>query len=233
LKQEKQKYGFTILFYFQKTLFLQQNRTEMNFIDFKSKMQEFVCFNLNQIYAFQPDFDRNNLFRWKKKGYLIALRNGCYTFTDFLGKPGYAYFFANKMYQPSYVSLHSALAFYGIIPEAVVQIISVSSLKTAFFRNPFGEFSYKKLKSELMFGYDLKPLNKRQNLFFATPEKSILDLLYLYPFYNNEQEICELRFDETFMQNDLNVERLNEFTEKFKSKALRKRVNLLLKIYGI
>jgi len=69
--------------------------------------------------------------------------NSCYTFSDFLGKPDCAYLFANKMYQPSYISLHSALAFYGIIPEAVVQITSVSSMKTAFFRNPFGEFSYK------------------------------------------------------------------------------------------
>ena len=212
---------------------MQQNRNKMNFIAFKAKMQELVCFNLNQIYAFQPDFDRNNLLRWKKKGYLIALRNGYYTFSDFLGKPNYAYFFANKMYQPSYVSLHSALAFYGIIPEAVVQITSVSSLKTAFFSNPFGEFSYKKIKNELMFGYDLKPMDKRRNLLFATPEKAIIDLLYLYPFYNNEQEISELRFDEAFMQDDLNVQRLNEFTEKFKSKALQKRVDLLLKIYGI
>jgi predicted transcriptional regulator of viral defense system len=196
-------------------------------------MQDLVCFNLNQIYAFQSDFDRNNLSRWKKKGYLIALRNGYYTFADFLGKPDYAYFFANKMYYPSYVSLHSALAFYGIIPEAVVQITSVSSLKTAFFSNPFGEFSYKSLKNELMFGYDLKPIDKRRNLLFATPEKAILDLLYLYPFYNNEQEMNELRFDDAFMQDDLNVERLNEFTEKFKSKTLRKRVDLLLKVYGI
>jgi len=214
-------------------LFLPQNRNKMNFIEFKSKMQELACFNLNQIYAFQPNFDRNNLVRWKKKGYLIALRNGYYTFPDFLSLPGYGYFFANKMYAPSYVSLHSALAFYDIIPEAVVQITSVSSLKTAFFSNPFGQFSYQNLKSELMFGYDLKPVDKRRNTLFATPEKAILDLLYLYPFYNNEQEMTELRFDEVFMQDELNVERLNDFTEKFKSKALRKRVDLMLKVYEI
>ena len=196
-------------------------------------MLDLVCFNLNQIYAFFPDFDRNNLLRWKKKGYIIALRNGCYTFNDFLGKPDYAYLFANKMYQPSYVSLHSALAFYGLIPEAVVQITSVSSLKTAFFSNSFGEFSYKSLKNELMFGYELKPMDKRRCFLFATPEKSILDLLYLYPFYNKEQELSELRFDESFMNDDLNVERLNEFTDNFKSKTLRKRVDLLLKVYGI
>jgi hypothetical protein len=70
-------------------------------------------------------------------------------------------------------------------------------------------------------------------LIFATPEKAILDLLYLYPFYNNEQEIRELRFDEEFMQEDLNLERLNEFTEKFQSKTVRNRVNLLLKFHGL
>jgi hypothetical protein len=41
---------------------LQQNRNEMNFIDFKSTMQELVCFNLNQIYAFLPNFDSNAVF---------------------------------------------------------------------------------------------------------------------------------------------------------------------------
>lgn len=212
---------------------MRQNRNEMNFIEFKTQMADLLCFNLHQIYAFQPDFDRHNLVRWKKKGYLVALRNGFYTFPDFLGKPDYAYFFANKMYHPSYVSLHTALAFYGIIPEAVVQITSVSSLKTAYFQNPFGEFSYKKVKSSLMFGYDLKPMDKRRNLLIATPEKAILDLLYLYPFYDNKQEITELRFDEDFMQDDLNVARLNEFTDKFGSKALRKKIDLLLKIYDL
>jgi hypothetical protein len=57
--------------------------------------------------------------------------------------------------------------------------------------------------------------------------------LYLYPQYNSEQEIIELRFDEEFMQEDLNVERLNEFAEKFQSKTLRNRVNLLLKIHDL
>ena len=57
--------------------------------------------------------------------------------------------------------------------------------------------------------------------------------MYLYPQYNSEQEIIELRFYEEFMQEDLNVERLNEFTEKFQSKVLRNRVNLLLKIHDL
>lgn len=137
------------------------------------------------------------------------------------------------MYSPSYVSLHSALAFYGIIPEAIVQTTAVSSLKKANFENIFGSFSYQQVLQGLMFGYEQKSFLNKQSLLFATPEKAILDLLYLYPQYNNEQEIRELRFDEEFMQEDLNVERLNQFTEKFQSKVVRNRVNLLLKIYDL
>jgi predicted transcriptional regulator of viral defense system len=196
-------------------------------------MLELLCFNLNQIYAVQPDFDRYNLVRWKKKGYIISLRNGFYTFSDFLSKPDYAYFFANRMYQPSYVSLHTALAFYGMIPEAVVQITSVSSLKTVFFANPFGEFSYKTVKRNFMFGYDLKPMDNRRNLLFATPEKALLDLLYLYPFYKTEQDMVELRLDEDFMQDDFNRDLFGEFLQKFENKALDSRVKTLLKVYEL
>ena len=147
--------------------------------------------------------------------------------------PNIQYFVSNKIYSPSYVSLHSALAFYGIIPEAIVQTTAVSSLKKANFENSFGSFSYQQILPELMFGNEQKTFLNKHSLLFATPEKAILDLLYLYPQYNSEQEIIELRFDEEFMQEDLNVERLNELTEKFQSKVLRSRVNLLLKIHDL
>ena len=37
-----------------------------------------------------------------------------------------------------------------------------------------------------MFGYELKPMANNRIILFATPEKALLDLLYLYPFYNND-----------------------------------------------
>src|SRR5690606_37460214 len=123
--------------------------------------------------------------------------------------------------------------FYGIIPEAIVQTTAVSSLKKTNFENAFGLFSYQQILPELMFGYEQKTFLDKQSLLFATPEKAILDLLYLYPHYNNEHEIRELRFDEAFMQEDLNIEKLIEFTEKFRSKVLINRIEILLKIYDL
>lgn len=203
----------------------------MNYTEFRNKMVALACFNVNQVYAWCPDFDRNNFFRWTKKGLLIRLRQGFYTFPEYLGKPDFPYYFANRIYNPSYISLHTALAFYGIIPETVVQITSVTSLKTASFSNPFGDFSYKTVRDDLKFGYDLKPMNDNRMFAFATPEKAILDLLYIYPFYNTIRELEDLRLDEEYLQEELNKERLMDYLNRFDNKALEKRVRILFDVY--
>jgi predicted transcriptional regulator of viral defense system len=168
-----------------------------------------------------------------KKGYLIGLRQGYFTFPEYKTKPDYAFYFANRMYKPSYISLHTALSFYGMIPESVVQITSVSSLKTAAFKNDIGTYSYQSIKENLLFGYELKSITENRTIQIATPEKALLDLLYLYPFYDSEQEMLELRLDEDFMQVDLNKERLNEYSSNFKNKALDQRLKLLIKTYDL
>lgn len=202
----------------------------MNYQEFRNKLFELECFNTNQVYAWKPDFEKNNLWEWVRKGLLVKLRNGYYTFPEFKNKSGFSFFLANRIYRPSYISLHTALAFYGMIPEAVIQITSVTSLKTAIFSNEFGEYSYKSVRSDLLFGYELKPLEGR-SLLFATPEKALLDLLYLYPFYKTEVDFQELRLDEYFMHNILNLSLFQEYLNQFGSKALEKRASLLLKTY--
>jgi len=203
----------------------------MDYLEFKNKMFDLGCFSSNQVYAWQPNFDRNNFSHWIKRGLLVRLRQGFYTFPEYISKPDFSLYFANRIYRPSYVSLHTALAFYGIIPEAVVQITSVTSLKTANFNNSFGEFSYKSISEELMFGYDLKPLTDGRTLQLAKPEKAILDLLYLYPFYNTTNELEELRLDNDFMLDDFKWELMQTYIMQFKNKALEKRIKLLTSTY--
>lgn len=196
-------------------------------------MFDLGCFNIHQVYAWKPGFDRNNFVRWAKNGLLIRLRQGYYTFPEYKGKPDFVLYFANRIYRPSYVSLHTAMAFYGMIPEAVVQVTSVTSLKTASFNNDFGEYVYKSVHQELMFGYDLKPVADRWTLQLASPEKALIDLLYLYPFYNTEQALEDLRLDEDFLQDDLDRKLLEKHTLKFKNNALENRVQLLINTYSL
>ncbi|MCK9626640.1 MAG: hypothetical protein M0R23_09340 [Bacteroidales bacterium] len=61
-----------------------------------------------------------------------------------------------------------------------IHIISITTLKTTSFVNDFGEYSYKNVKENLLFGYDLKPMADNRTIQFAIPEKALLDLLMNY-----------------------------------------------------
>jgi predicted transcriptional regulator of viral defense system len=209
------------------------NRNKMNFIEFRNRFLSLAYFTTNQVYASYPEFSRNNLVRWVRQGYLIRLRQGYYTFPEYRESTEFALYFANKIYKPSYISLQTALSFYGIIPEAVPQITSVTTLKTIVFSNDFGEYSYKNIKPDIMFGYDLKEMEGGRRIMFATPEKALIDLLYLYPFYNTENDLEELRLDESYMEDDFNAERLAEFSDRIGSKALNNRIELLRKVHNL
>jgi predicted transcriptional regulator of viral defense system len=209
------------------------NRNKMNFIEFRNRFLPLVYFNTNQVYAWYPEFNRNNLGRWVKQGYLIRLRQGYYAFPEYRKSTDFALYIANIIYKPSYVSLHTALSYYGIIPEAVPQITSVTTLKTITFSNDFGEYSYKNIKPDMMFGYDLREMEGGRRIMFATPEKALVDLLYLYPFYNTERDIEELRLDESYMEDDFDAERLKEFSDRIGSKALSNRIKLLRKVHNL
>lgn len=214
----------------------------MDYLTFRERMYPMGCFNINQVLLWEKDFDRNNLTRWCKKGLLVKLRNQYYAFSEYRQIPEFSRYVANRMYAPSYISLHSALSFYGMIPEEVVQLTSVTTLKTAKFENAFGTFHYQNVKTPLFFGYEIKtvqialPYSHRENgrgLMFATPEKALLDLLYLNPYYKSDQDMKELRLDEDFMQNVFNTSLLDDYLTKIKSKALDKRVKTLLKVYEL
>ncbi len=209
-----------------------QNRN-VNYLEFKNRMFDLGCFNIHQVYAWKPGFARNNIVRWTKKGLLVRLRQGYYTFPEYKSKADFAMYFANRIYKPSYVSLHSALAFYGLIPEAVIPITSVTSLKTASFSNDIGEYIYKSLRQDLMFGYSLKPISDGRALQIASPEKALIDLLYLYPFYDTFEAMEELRLDDDFLQDEIDIDLLENYTLKFNSSALETRMKLLRSTYGL
>ena len=205
----------------------------MDFLTFRTRMYPMGCFNINQVLLWEKDFDRNNLTRWCRKGLLLKLRNQYYAFPEFRQVPDSSRYVANRIYMPSYISLHSALSFYGMIPEEVIQLTSVTTLKTARFENAFGTFHYQNVKQQLFFGFTAKPMTDGRSLLIATPEKALLDLLYLNPFYKSEQDMLDLRLDEDFMRSELDIEHLSDYLLRFGSKSLNNRVKVLLKVYEI
>lgn len=205
----------------------------MNFIQFRERMEVLFCFSTDQVQLCFPGFHPDNFTRWVKKGLLVRLRNGWYTFPHLLRQPGAAHYFANRIYRPSYVSLQSALAFYGAIPEGVVQVTSVTTLKTSFFVNDSGEYTYRNIKKELMFGYRPLPFGDGRTILMATPEKALLDFLYLYPEYQSAGDMEQLRLDEDFLRSTLKDKVLEDFLSGMGNRALKKRWLLLRNSYDL
>lgn len=212
---------------------LLEQKRGMTYIQFHKEWHHLACFSVAQVRAIYPNFNRGNFVQWQQAGYIVSLRQGWYAFSDFVQQPDYFRYIAGKMCSPSYISLHTALSFYGMIPEAVVEITSVTTKKTCRYENAFGQYSYQTIRPRLFWGFEPKTMRDGKQYMMATPEKAIIDLLYLYPQYSSIEEMRELRLDEDFMQEELNKERLLAYAERVGSRIINKRIRLLQKAYEL
>jgi hypothetical protein len=87
---------------------------------------------------------------------------------------------ANQVFGPSYVSLEYALAFYGLIPEFVAEVTSVTTKRQKMFETPIGRFSYAHIPVALFAtGFSLIQVSDYESALIATKEKALADLLYV------------------------------------------------------
>ena len=225
-----------LLFCFHKSVYLRGIGNEMannSYISFRNRFYPYGCFSIHQVLMWDPKFETDNLTRWIKQGLLVRLRRGWLAFAEYLGQNDFAYYVSGRIYKPSYISLQTALSYYGIIPEAVTSITSVSTLKTQSFKNSFGDYYYQSIKPSLFFGYEIKTLPGGQAYYFATPDKALLDFLYLNPMYNSEEDMLELRLDDSFLSDDFDGDRLKDYLKRFDSKVMTIRLETLYKAYGL
>ncbi len=141
-----------------------------------------------------PRHVRRQLSRWVRAGRLYQLRRGLYALAPPYQKvKPHPFLVANRMVRGSYVSLQSALAYYGLIPEVVPTVTSVTTARPGRWETPLGTFEFRHLKPDLFFGYRRLDLGKGQAAFVATPEKALLDLIYLTPGGDAPEYLRELR----------------------------------------
>jgi len=195
----------------------------MQYVELKQKLKKFIVFTTKDIKQVDADFQANNLMRWMEKGYIKQLRRNYYMFSDIDINESVLFEVANRIYSPSYISLEAALSYYGLIPETVFAITSVSTRKTNRFSNDLGKFSYKTLSKDLFWGYNI--VNDGLVQFaIAEPEKLLLDYLYLNSHLDSDADFHEIRFNFREFEQIYNVETLEKYTNTFDNKTLRKRV---------
>lgn len=117
------------------------------------------------------------LHQWERKAWVRRLKRGLYelAYPEPLAFPDL--FLANRLYEPSYVSLETALSHYQIIPETAAQATSVTPKATRRFQNRHGLFTYSSVAPSAFAGYRLVTMQGFP-VRIAEPEKAVIDRLY-------------------------------------------------------
>ena len=139
----------------------------------------------------------------EKKEVLIRLKRGLYAISpEISGKELSVGLIANHLYGPSYVSLHWALRFYGLIPERIDTVTSITTRHTREFENSLGRFTFRGVSREYF------PIGIRSqedtglHFLLASPEKALCDML-MQEKYVPDQSISRL---EIFFEEDMRMD---------------------------
>ena len=136
------------------------------------------------------------LSRWSASGRLLRLRREVYAVAaPFATSEPDRFAAAGVIRKPSYISLQSALAYHGVIPEAVPGVTSVTTGRPGRFDTPIGVFQYRHIHRDLFWGYRRIDVGEGEAAFVATPEKSLLDLFHLTPGAHRSGFIEEVRLE--------------------------------------
>ena len=204
----------------------------MTFFELYKILKDRACININELYSERRETLFTDLSRWVKSGKLVRIRNSWYCLPETLGSEDALRVIASSIYRPAYISFEYALHFHGIIPEIVATLTCASSNKTNAFHADSRLITYTSLKPKLMYGY-YPHAGKEGVTLLARPEKAIVDFLYIHNEYTTPEDMEELRFDEYFMNRELDWDRLCEFVLHSGSKALKERIDTLLAVHGL
>lgn len=172
----------------------------------------------------------------EKSGELIRLKRGLYVVSEEIsGKQIDSRLCANHLYGPSYISLQWALRWYGLIPERVYMLTSVTTKRSRRFDTSLGTFSYFQVpKNYFPIGIQMDEANGCNSL-IASPEKALCDTILSDNFVPDQSIIRleryleeDLRFD-TDALRDFNVSIIEACTKTGRKTAIFNNLIKLIK----
>ena len=176
---------------------------------------------------------RDKISVWLKSGELVRVKKGLYVFGKEAALSPFSHeILANLIYGPSAISLSYALSFYGLIPERIPSITSVTHKRRKEFITPVGRFVYFYLPAQkYSVGIRLESTSAGQQFLISTPEKALCDQIYLIDKkikLNTPNDIesylfHDLRLDEEGLKN-FSVAQLSAINESYQ----QKKINLLI-----
>jgi len=154
------------------------------------------------LHGYQSPYDKVSAM--EKHGEIIRLKKGLYVVSDKISRKQISReLIANHLYGVSYISLETALSFYGMIPEKVHSVLSITTKRSKQFENPLGHFDFITVPT----GYF--PIGIRQQIvdnefvfLIATPEKAICDLILSTPHLR----LQSVHAVQVYLEDDLRID---------------------------
>lgn len=212
-------------------------------MDFKEAIKPFTNLPLSRqiLLSLLHEYKRPNdkISELIKSGDLIPLKKGLYISgikTDSIGPE--PFLIANHLWGPSYVSLESALSYWGLIPERVYEVSSITMKLSKKYKTPTGRYSYRFMPSPYYsFGIKSIELSLGQVVLMATPEKALCDkiitttgLALRSPIQTSNFLLEDLRIDPELLRKFNRKEIKSWIADAPKKESLRMLVKTLEKL---
>jgi hypothetical protein len=136
-------------------------------------------------------------------GEIVRLKPGLFLLAPSYRKTDpHPFVIAAMLHSPSHVSLESALAHHGLVPEAVYQVGSVTSSRSRVFETPVGVFNFVRVPADdPRAGVRALKIDARSWVFVAGPLRAIADLVY------TRRQVSWERDGPSFLTESLRIER--------------------------
>lgn len=172
---------------------------------------------------------RDKITELLRQGVIVRVKKGLYVFGDrYRRRPYSMELLANLVYGPSYVSLDSALAYHGLIPESVEALTSVTPNRSRRFATPVGLFIYRQVPSRAYeAGMVRVEADHEQAFLIALPEKALADKIVSVrgvPIVSVAEMSRfleeDLRIDPVALRS-LSAELFDDYARRYRSRRLR------------
>jgi len=188
------------------------------------------CFSAGMLTAGEDiDRVRVQLSRWVTSGRLIRIHKGWYTLREPFRRVRLDMnVVACQIKRGTYVSLQSALAYHGMIPEYVAETTCITTGRPLHIDSPVGRIRFQHVKHDVFFGYRQEDSGK-QETYIAAPEKALLDLLYLTPGSEEAAYLSGLRLQRL---DDFDLRTMASMAERFHAPRLLRVVEMLDRLFS-
>jgi len=173
---------------------------------------------------------RGRIHDFHKNGILTSVKQGVYLIhNDLVPCPYSKLLLANMIFGPSYISLETALSYYGFIPEKVESITSISFAQNKIFNTAVGIFTYHHISNKIYpYHVTLQNIDDNVSILMATPEKALLDFLYFREkkgTFSNEKDyvnyiLNSYRLDLTTIQKTISFLKLKKLAKLYNKKHI-------------